>query len=116
MPSAAGIIVATGIMTLVNDMMQDENGNFLTKDTDMIDHIQWRVIPATAIAAGIFYGIEQINPGVATGLAAIAFFTAFVSSSQASGPQKSYAHYAPLGTLLKLTGQTQAAQTFYQFS
>lgn len=112
MPSAAGIIVATGIMTIANEMIQDNMGNLATTDTALIDNIPWRVIPATAIAAGIFYGIEQINSGVATGLAALAFVTAFITSSHASTNPNTYSHSSPLGTLLKLVGDKSTGEHF----
>lgn len=104
--------MATGIMTIVNNMVQDDTGNVAIPATTMLDNVPWRVIPATAIAAGIFYGIEQLNSGVATVLAGLAFFTAFTvpeydivdqfgnRTGQTSSSHKS----SPLGTLLKITG------------
>lgn len=95
-------------MTIVNDMVQDNTGSLAVSPTDMIDNVPWRVIPATAIAAGIFYGIEQLNAGVAKALAALAFVTAFVSSIDQSTTSLKY-HSPPLGTLLKITGDTSGA-------
>lgn len=118
MPSAAGIIMATGIMTIINDMVQDDSGNIAIPATTMMDNIPWRVVPATAIAAGIFYGIEQVNASVAKGIAALAFFTAFVVPNydlvdqfgNKTGQQTHTHATSPLGTLLKITGNPGGSQ------
>jgi hypothetical protein len=111
MPSAAGIIMATGIMTMANDIVQDESGSLNVPASAMMDNFPWRVIPATAIAAGIFYGFEQVNASAAKGLAALAFLTAFIAprydivdqfGRQTGQPRD--AKTSPLGTLLKVTG------------
>jgi hypothetical protein len=112
MPSAAGIIMATGIMTMVNDIVQDGSGNLNVPASAMMDNFPWRVIPATAIAAGIFYGFEQVNASAAKGLAALAFLTAFIAPrydivdqfGNQTGVQPRDAKTSPLGTLLKVTG------------
>jgi len=120
MPSAAGIIMATGIMTMANDMLQDSNGGLNVPVSSMMDNFPWRVIPATAIAAGIFYGFEQVNASAAKAIAALAFFTAFVipkydvvdmygnptGAKPADGKKSS-----PLDTLLKVTGNPGAYYT-----
>jgi hypothetical protein len=106
MPSAAGIIMATGAMTAINGMVQDQTGSLNIPPTAMIDNIPWRVIPATAIAAGIFFGIEQVNASVAKGLATLAFFTAFTYMKPLASNtwQTDSGKSNPLGTLLKMTG------------
>jgi hypothetical protein len=117
MPNAAGIIMATGIMTMVNDMVQDDSGSLNVPATAMVDNIPWRVIPATAIAAGIFYGIEQMNASVAKALAALAFVTAFTlpkydivdQFGNATGAMSQTKKTSPLGTLLKVTGNPGGA-------
>lgn len=98
--------MVTGIMTGVNGMVQDASGNINIPATTMIDNIPWRVVPATAIAAGIFYGLEQMNASVAKGLAALAFFTAFayIKPISTTGWQTASGKSNPLGTLLKITG------------
>jgi len=120
MPSAAGIIMATGIMTMANDMLQDSNGGINVPVSAMMDNFPWRVIPATAIAAGIFYGFEQVNASAAKAIAALAFFTAFVipkydvvdmygnpTGAKPADSKKS----SPLDTLLKITGNPGAYYT-----
>ena len=120
MPSAAGIIMATGIMTMANDMLQDSNGGINVPLSAMMDNFPWRVIPATAIAAGIFYGFEQVNASAAKAIAALAFFTAFVIpkydvvdmygnpiGAKPADSKKS----SPLDTLLKITGNPGAYYT-----
>lgn len=109
--------MGTGIMTMLNDMAQDDSGNLNVPVPTMIDNIPWRVIPATAIAAGIFYGIEQMNASVAKGLAALALFTAFISSrfdivdqfGNSTGTLSQSKKTSPLGTLLKITGNPGGA-------
>jgi hypothetical protein len=105
MPSAAGIIIATGAMTLINQPLS-QNQPLST----VADKINWKIIPATAIAAGIFYGLEQVAPTFAKGLAALAFFTAFVAPHAGLtiiDPQSRNANVvvdSPLTTLLVLSG------------
>lgn len=120
MPSAAGIIMATGIMTIANDIVQDSGGNLNVPASAMMDNFPWRVIPATAIAAGIFYGFEQINASAAKAIAALAFFTAFVipkydvvdiyGNTTGQKPQDARKS-SPLNTLLKITGNPGAYYT-----
>lgn len=112
--------MATGVMTIANDMVQDTTGGLNVPVSAMMDSFPWRVIPATAIAAGIFYGFEQINAGAAKAIAALAFFTAFVipkydvvdmygntTGQKAQDSNKS----SPLDTLLKITGNPGAYYT-----
>ena len=95
MPSAAGIIVATGAMTLGNGILQSNQPL-----STVADKIDWTVIPATVIAAGMFYGIEQVSPPIAKLMAWMVFITAF---SGAFGVFTYAGETSPLGTLLKLT-------------
>jgi hypothetical protein len=76
MATAAGIILATGAVTLLNEGLSApfEQGN-----TNVLGSINWRVIPATAIAAVIFAGIEQVNGPLGRGLAWVAFTTMLVA-------------------------------------
>lgn len=97
---------------MANDVVQDSSGSLNVPASAMMDNFPWRVIPATAIAAGIFYGFEQINASAAKAIAALAFFTAFVvpkydvvdKFGRQSGIQPTDAKTSPLGTLLKITG------------
>lgn len=96
-------------MTLANDFLQSQ----ATPDpkAPVASLVNFRVIPATAIAAGIFYVLEQASAPVAKGLAWIAFLTAFAFPAEHSGffaqdapggPVKQ----SPLNTLLSMTGNT----------
>lgn len=105
MPSAAGIIVGTGIMTLANDYVQVRSAP--DPIHPVASQVNWKVIPATAIAAGLFYGLEQVNGKVAVGLAALVFTTSFLFSQ----PELTYIpgvqqkdKTSPLGTLMTLVG------------
>lgn len=73
MPSAAGIILTTGALTLASEMLQD--GQPLTSPASKIN---WRVIPATAIAAVVFSQIEAVNSKLGIGLAYIALATSLI--------------------------------------
>lgn len=86
--------MATGAMTIANDALQND-----APMTTVVDRINWKVIPATAIAAGIFYVFEQINAPVGKGLAWIVFVTALMGGESyfALGQTK----LTPMGTLLK---------------
>lgn len=102
MPSAAGIIIATGVMTLANDYYQ--NHNTVDPTRPVASQINWKVIPATAIAAGIFYGFEQVNAKVATALAVVIFVTSFAFSSPLPVAGSGKDTLSPLGSLLDITG------------
>lgn len=97
--------MATGAMTIANEAMQGDQP--LSSASDRID---WRVVPATFVAAGIFYAIEQANSTWAKGLAWLAFFTAFVGGDtlfrpDVNDPGKTT---TPLGTLMQVFGYTQS--------
>lgn len=104
MPSAAGIIIATGAMTLANDFLQSQNPP--DPKAPVASQVNFRVIPATAIAAGIFYILEQASGPVAQGLAWIIFATAFAFPAEHSGffEGSTGNKMSPLQTLLNMTG------------
>lgn len=104
MPSAAGIIIATGMMTLGNDFLQSQAPP--DPKAPVASQVNFKVIPATAIAAGIFYLLEQASPSIAKGLAWIAFATAFAFPAEHSGffEGSTGAKQTPLQTLLSMTG------------
>lgn len=110
MPTAAGIIIATGAMTLANGALS-KNQPLST----VADKINWKIIPATAIAAGIFYGLEEAFGKAAVGLAWLAFFTAAITPYTSTGgipglPLTGHFLYgngsdignSPLGTLVEI--------------
>lgn len=69
MPSASGLIVAAGAITLGNEML---NARYQKGHTDVLSAINWRVVPATAVAALLFGGLDTVDHEVAVGLAAVA--------------------------------------------
>jgi hypothetical protein len=75
MASAAGIIIAAGAITLANEAVSVP---YTPGNTNVLKGINWRVIPATAIAAFMFSGLEAVNPTVGRGLAVVALFTTLV--------------------------------------
>ena len=66
MSSAPGIAVIAGTATFGNEWLQTNKPN-------------WKVIPATAIAALIFAGFEKVNQPAARGLAALALVTTLIA-------------------------------------
>jgi len=108
--------MATGAMTLVNDAIQKPGGGFMPGgDANIIANINWRIIPATAIAAGIFWGIEQLNAGIAKGLAMLAFGTALIVPIHDSNDPNDNMKLAPMGTLLQATTGSPAAGGYVFF-
>lgn len=75
MATAAGIIITTGAITLANDAL---SAPYVQGATPVIKYINWRVIPATAIAALIFAGFEKLNPSLARGMAYVGLVTALI--------------------------------------
>ena len=85
-------------MTLANEAFQGDQPL-----SAAADNVNWRVVPAAAVAAGIFYGLEQVNSTVAKGLAWLVFLTAFVGGDTLTRPELQD-QTTPLGTLLKTFG------------
>jgi hypothetical protein len=84
MSAAPGLILVTGGITLANEAL---GAKYVNGSTDVLGSINWRVIPATAIACLIFSGISKLNPQIATGLAGIALMTTlFVRMGNAPAP------------------------------
>lgn len=105
MPSAAGIIIATGVMTLANDFLQSQNPP--DPKAPVASQVNFKVIPATAIAAGLFYLFEQASAPIAKGLAWIIFATAFAFPAEHQGffaGTTGGTKMSPLQTLLSMTG------------
>lgn len=73
---AAGIILVTGAITLANEAL---NAPYQKGTTDVLKAINWRVIPATAVAALLFAGLDSVNHGVAVGLAAVALIAVLLT-------------------------------------
>jgi hypothetical protein len=75
MASAAGIIITAGAITLVNEAVSVP---YTPGNTNVLKGMNWRVIPATAIAAFMFSGLEAVNPVAGRGLAVVALITTLV--------------------------------------
>lgn len=94
--------MATGLMTLANEAL---NGN--QPLSSAADKVNWKVVPATLVAAGIFYGLEQAIGDAAKALAWLVFFTAFVGGDALQNPDLNWfgqSHTTPLGTLMEVFG------------
>lgn len=75
MATAAGIIVVAGVITLANEGL---NAPYEQGATNVLKYINWRVIPATAVAAMLFAGLESISAPLAQGLAGVALVTTLI--------------------------------------
>lgn len=73
--SAAGVILMTGGMTLVNEAL---SAPYSQGATPVLKYINWRLVPATGVAALIFAGLEKVNGPIGRGLAWLAFVTALL--------------------------------------
>lgn len=76
MAASTGYILAAAGVTLANEaifapMAEGHNG-------DAFKTVNWRIIPATAVAALVFAGLEQISQPFAKGLAALVLVVAVV--------------------------------------
>jgi hypothetical protein len=72
MSAAPGIILVAGGVTLANEAL---NVPYSQGNTDVLKGINWRVVPATAIAALIFSGISKLNEPIANALAGLVLAT-----------------------------------------
>lgn len=72
MATAAGIIFTAGAITLANEILAVPPGQ---QTQVYAASINWKVIPATAIAAGLFTGLSELSEPVAKRLAWLVLFT-----------------------------------------
>jgi hypothetical protein len=96
MASAAGIIIVAGAVTLANEAVSVP---YVPGNTNVLSGINWRVIPATAIAAFMFSGLEGVNPQAGKGLAIIALMTTLlVGMGNAPAPAANIANALGYGS------------------
>jgi hypothetical protein len=80
MGPAADIILITGTITVANDLV------FAPVAGSAVS-FNWRVLPATGIAALLVDGLSKINPQIALGVAVTALITAlFVPFGKTQSP------------------------------
>lgn len=75
MATAAGIIILAGSISLANEAL---TAPYEKGATDVAKYINWRIVPATAIAAVLFAGLESANAALAKGLASVALVTSLI--------------------------------------
>jgi hypothetical protein len=81
MGPAADVILITGLITAGNEVL------FAPLATGGKPDFNWRLIPATAIAAIMVEGLSKLNPQVALGVSVTALITAlFASLGKAGSP------------------------------
>lgn len=93
MNSAAGIILATGALTLANEALE---APYSQGNTPVLQYINWKVIPATGVAALIFTGISEVNPKLAKALAGLAFFSALMLRPKGGNAPSPIEHIAEI--------------------
>jgi hypothetical protein len=103
MATAAGIIITAGAITLANEAVSVP---FTPGNTNVLKGINWRVIPATAIAAFMFSGLESVNPAAGKGLAILALTTTLLVGVS-GGP-------APIANIAKAIGYGNTNSVTYK--
>lgn len=99
MASAAGIIIVAGAITLGNDAL---SAPYEKGATNVAKYVNWKVIPATGLAAMLFAGLEQVNGTLARGLAGVVVLTTLVHSyGSAPSPIVKLTNAMGLGTASK---------------
>ena len=76
MAESTGLILAAGGITLANEAFFAPLAAGKTND---FSHINWRIVPATLIAAAALAATEQLSPQFAKGLAGIALITVLLA-------------------------------------
>jgi hypothetical protein len=71
MARSTGIVLAVGGITFANEAVFSPIASGGTIRSDW----NWRILPATAIAAALLGGLEQVSPKLAVGLAYISLVT-----------------------------------------
>ena len=100
MARSTGIILAVGGITFANEAVFAPlaSGGSIRSDWN------WRIIPATGIAAALMAGLEQISPKLAVGLSYIALITVlFARLGKAPAPMENVAK--ALGYTTKIIGK-----------
>lgn len=83
MAKSTGIILVVGSITLANEMIFAP----VSEGGDITFDVNWRIIPATLIAAALLGGIEQVSEPLAVGLAYISLVTVlFARMGKAPSP------------------------------
>lgn len=71
MARSTGIILAVGGITLANEAVFAP----IASGGSIKTNFNWRIVPATAVAAALLGGLEQVSPKLAVGLAYISLIT-----------------------------------------
>jgi hypothetical protein len=80
MGPAADIILLTGVITTANELLFAPGAGGSAS-------FNWRIIPATGIAAILLEGLSKLNPQIALGISVTALITAlFVPLGKAGSP------------------------------
>jgi hypothetical protein len=94
MPSAAGLILTAALITAANEAI------FIpaSQDKPLWQDFNWRLVPATAVAALALTGLEKLSEPLGKGLAALALLSTLIVPF-GNAP-------SPLENLSKMLGKT----------
>lgn len=94
MARSTGVVLAVGAITLANEaaFAPIGSGGSITAD------VNWRIIPATLVAAALLGGLEQVSSRLAVGIAYIALITVLLARTGNAA--------APVENLAKVLGKT----------
>lgn len=83
MAKSTGIVLVVGGITLANEMVFGP----VAGGGDIKFDVNWRIVPATLVAAALLGGVEQVSEPLAVGLAYIALVTVlFARMGRAPAP------------------------------
>jgi hypothetical protein len=83
MAVSTGLIITAGAITAVNDLFLSPMAQGKSPSWSAAN---WRIVPATAIAALALAGLDQLSPAFATGLAATALITVLFAKVSTADP------------------------------
>lgn len=88
MARSTGIILAVGGITAANEAVFAP----IASGGSITSHFNWRIVPATFVAAALLGGLEQVSPKLAVGVAYISLITVlFARLGAAPSPVESVA-------------------------
>lgn len=94
MARSTGVMLAVGAITLSNEALFAP----VASGGDIKADFNWRIVPATAVAAALLGGLEQISRKLAVGIAYIALITVlFARMGNAPAPVENIARVLGYG-------------------
>jgi hypothetical protein len=79
MAESTGFVLAAGGIVALNDLLTAmQTANKKGGNPDWWDAINWRILPATAVMAGVLAGIESMAPAFGKGLGMLVLLSVLV--------------------------------------